>query len=179
MESQRTGGLKTVDLFSAISLFAENPLGRELIWNFYRANYEQLAEEFPLDTPTLGLMLLEIVRTFEDEFLYQEVIILTFVLNEYLILLYFKLVEFIFNSNSGSDEIARLKALELVSTNIAWLNKKEDELEIAFSPRGTTISSNDRLNTKKSAPKKSLQELLEESNKFVQEYKKKMMAKNL
>ena len=43
------------------------------MWTFYRANFNKLVEEFTLDTPALGIILLEISRTFEDEFLYHEV----------------------------------------------------------------------------------------------------------
>jgi hypothetical protein len=43
------------------------------MWHFYRANFDSLAEEFTLDTPDLGIVLLEIARTFEDEFLLDEV----------------------------------------------------------------------------------------------------------
>jgi hypothetical protein len=43
------------------------------MWYFYRANFDALAEEFTLDTPALGIVLLEIARTFEDEFLFDEV----------------------------------------------------------------------------------------------------------
>lgn len=73
MESQRSGGLKTVDLLLAVYYFSENPLGRELMWTFYRSNYDKLIDEFSLDSPALGLILLEIARTFEDEFLFDEV----------------------------------------------------------------------------------------------------------
>lgn len=65
--------MKNIDFLLAVYFFSENPLGRELMWTFYRANFNKLVEEFTLDTPALGIILLEISRTFEDEFLYHEV----------------------------------------------------------------------------------------------------------
>ena len=73
MESQRTGGLKSIDFLIAVNFFSENPLGRELMWTYYRSNYDELVKEFGLDSPALGLILLEISKTFEDEFLFFEV----------------------------------------------------------------------------------------------------------
>ena len=59
--------------YNLVYFFSENPLYREIMWYFYRANFDKLAQEFTLDTPALGLILLEIARTFEDEFLFDEV----------------------------------------------------------------------------------------------------------
>ncbi len=75
MESQRTGGLKSIDFVDAVNYFAKNPLGRELVWNYYRANYDSLVDEYSLDSPILGQLLLEIVKSFEDEYLFFEVLI--------------------------------------------------------------------------------------------------------
>ncbi len=44
-----------------------------MMWNYYRNNYEILLQEFGLDSPALGIILLEITRSFEDEFLFFEV----------------------------------------------------------------------------------------------------------
>jgi hypothetical protein len=45
------------------------------MWNFYRSKYELLVDELSLDSPALGYILLLIARTFEDEFLFDEVIL--------------------------------------------------------------------------------------------------------
>ena len=45
------------------------------MWNFYRSKYELLIDELSLDSPALGDILLLIARTFEDEFLFDEVIL--------------------------------------------------------------------------------------------------------
>jgi hypothetical protein len=45
------------------------------MWNFYRSKYELLVDELSLDSPALGDILLLIARTFEDEFLFDEVIL--------------------------------------------------------------------------------------------------------
>jgi hypothetical protein len=76
LESQRTGGLKSIDFVDAVNYFAKNPLGREQAWNYYRANFEELVAEYSLDSPILGQLLIEISRTFEDEYLFYEVIFL-------------------------------------------------------------------------------------------------------
>ena len=44
------------------------------MWNFYRSKYDLLIDELSLDSPGLGYILLLIARTFEDEFLFDEVI---------------------------------------------------------------------------------------------------------
>lgn len=73
LESEKTGGLKDIDLLLAVHFFSENPLGRELMWNFYRSNFDELVTKFGLDSPALGILLLEITKTFEDEFMFFEV----------------------------------------------------------------------------------------------------------
>ncbi len=68
--------LKRVDYLHVVNFFAENPLGRELIWNFYCSKYKLLVnDELSLESPALGDMLLLITRTFEDELLFDEVIL--------------------------------------------------------------------------------------------------------
>jgi hypothetical protein len=54
-------------------LLSKNPLGREICWDYIRANFAQIAEEFGLDDPDIGQMFIDVVSTFEDEFLFYEV----------------------------------------------------------------------------------------------------------
>ena len=53
---------------------SQNPLGREIIWDYIRINYGELEAEFGLEDPRLGHMLIDIASTFENEFLFYEVI---------------------------------------------------------------------------------------------------------
>lgn len=66
--------MKSIDFIDAVLFLAENPLGRELIWNYYRSNYKALVDKYELDTPILGRLLIEITATFEDEYMFFEVI---------------------------------------------------------------------------------------------------------
>lgn len=42
-------------------------------------------------------------------------------------------MSFIYNTQSGASENARLRALEIVSTNLIWINIKEEEIIKAFT----------------------------------------------
>ena len=48
-------------------------MGRELVWNDYRAHFDELISQYSIDDPILGQLLIQIARTFEDEFLLYEV----------------------------------------------------------------------------------------------------------
>jgi hypothetical protein len=114
--------LELIDFEEGIRLLSVNPLGRELMWDFVRLNYAGLLEFFGLEDPRLGQMLIDISRTFENEFIFYELII------------------FVFNTANGASEHARFKALEIVSTNTIWLEDKELEIEDAFTdPRYNKI----------------------------------------
>ena len=45
---------------------------------------------------------------------------------------YFKLLTFIYDTQSVANENARIKALEIVSTNVLWLDEKEEEIIESF-----------------------------------------------
>lgn len=92
-----------------------HPVGRELAWDYYRINFAQLQEQYGEDDPRLGVLLLYITESFETEFLLYE------------------LLEFEFQTETGASANARLKALEIVATNINWLLDKEAEIAEAFS----------------------------------------------
>lgn len=123
---------------------SRQPVGREIAWDYYRANYAQLQETYGDDDPRLGLLLIHICESFETEFMLYE------------------LLDFEFDTTSGAAANARLKALEITSTNILWLVDKEEEIAAAFgSPRSGT-------NEKKKIPQGSspnVNPLLEQFNR--------------
>lgn len=70
-------------------------------------------------------MIIDIVKTFENEFLF------------------FELLDFVYPLTTGAISNARYKSLEYVSTSILWYYDKEQELIDAFSPvkRFQTLNS--------------------------------------
>jgi len=101
--------------FEACKLLAQNPTGREIIWDYFRINYEAIFERYGEEDPRVGQLLIDIVTSFENEFLFYE------------------LLEFVFFTETGSTANARFKALEIVSTTNVWLIDKEEEISEAFS----------------------------------------------
>jgi hypothetical protein len=73
LEAKKTGDLFLVDFFDAIKLLSKNPLGREITWDFIRANFESLVEEFGIEEPRLGQMVIDVCSTFENDFMLNEV----------------------------------------------------------------------------------------------------------
>ncbi len=80
----------------------------------------------------------------------------------------FKLLEFVFFTETGSAANARFKALEIVSTTTLWLNDKEDEIIAAFSGAECGVSQKD-----KNLPRKSAKM----AEKFRSEFEKKFPNK--
>ena len=62
-----------INFFDKIKYLSKNNLGREYVWNFIRANYDSIVEEFGLDDPRLGQMIIDVSYTFESESLDYEV----------------------------------------------------------------------------------------------------------
>jgi hypothetical protein len=71
--AQLNGELKRVDFFEACKLLAQNPTGREIIWDYFRINYEAIFERYGEEDPRVGQLLIDIVTSFENEFLFYEV----------------------------------------------------------------------------------------------------------
>jgi hypothetical protein len=102
-----------------------HPIGRELAWDYYRFNYDTILEIYGEDDPRIGLMLIDICKTFETQFLFYE------------LLVHIEL------TTAGSNLNARNRAVEYVSLNVLWLVDKEDEISAAFSFFGKSpISKN-------------------------------------
>lgn len=111
--------VKLIDFFDTIKYYSQNTIGREIVWLTYRRDFIKLLGQYGLEDPDLGQALLDITKTFDSEFLFNE------------------LLKFIVYTPAGAELDARFKALEIVSTNIVWLLDKEDEIIQAFGrPRG-------------------------------------------
>jgi len=68
-----TDELKLVDFFDALKYLARNTVGREIAWDYYRQNYQQLDGIFGFENQAIGQLLIDISSTFENEFLFFEV----------------------------------------------------------------------------------------------------------
>lgn len=62
-----------INFFDKIKFLSKNCLGREYAWNFIRSNFESIQDEFGLDDPRLGQMVIDVSSTFETESLNYEV----------------------------------------------------------------------------------------------------------
>jgi hypothetical protein len=114
IESQQQGALKKIDFFDAVRLFGQNAIGREIAWNYIRLFYDELYVEYGEDDYRLGQMVIDVSASFDTEFLF------------------FELLNFVYFTPPGSSINARLKALEIASTNYLWLEDKENEIIAAF-----------------------------------------------
>jgi hypothetical protein len=93
-----------------------HPIGRELAWDYYRINYDSILELYGEKDPRIGLMLIDITKTFENEFLFYEL-----------------LEHITFTDGGNAAKNARDRAVEYVSTNVLWLFDKENEILAAFN----------------------------------------------
>lgn len=108
--------MRNVDFFEGMRLLSENQLGREKTWDYLRSNFFQLLDTYSLYDPRIGQLVVDITKSFETEFLF------------------FQLLFFIIETTDyqGVSGNARFKAVELVSTNVIWLQDKEEEIIQAF-----------------------------------------------
>lgn len=49
------------------------PIGREIAWDYVRNNFNDIENEYGLDDPRLGHLLIDIASSFENEFMFYEV----------------------------------------------------------------------------------------------------------
>ncbi len=63
------------DIFRKIKATSRNINGRALAWDFYRINYEDLTDRFGLDDPRLGQALTDISNNFENQFMFDQVLL--------------------------------------------------------------------------------------------------------
>ena len=114
IDAKLGSGIKSADFFDGMRLLSINPLGREFTWDYYRENFNSLLDTYTEYDPRLGQLLLDISRSFENEFLF------------------YQLLEFIVSTPTGASANARFKALEIVSITNIWLEDKEEEIVQAF-----------------------------------------------
>jgi len=153
IESQQQGALKKVDFFDVIRLFGQNANGREIAWNYIRLFYNELYVEYGEDDYRLGQMVLDVSASFDTEFLF------------------FELLSFVYYTPPGSSINARLKALEIASTNYLWMEDKENEIIAAFQDdRSKTQSKLELLNElNKYKNNASKEEFLNKANQKINE----------
>lgn len=122
---EKNGVFNKLGLAREIQLLSSNPLGRELAWDYYRINFAEIVDKyFGLEDPRLGGMLYSITYTFENYFLFVE------------------LIEFLAVTEVGANGNARFLAVEQVWTNDNWLMDKEDQIMLAFSSPRNKVSVN-------------------------------------
>jgi len=146
LKEQKESKLERVDIFDTIRMMSENPVGREIAWDYFRINWREIFEEFGEDDARLGRMLLDISKTFENEFLF------------------FELLEFVFFTETGATANARFRALEIVSTNNIWLMDKEKEIMDAFGDG----RKNFELKKNKFLKNRTSQDFIAKAKEFVQ-----------
>jgi hypothetical protein len=130
---EASNGVHFIDFFDVVRMLSSNPLGREIMWDTVRINYMDYLDLFGLEEHRLGQMIIDITQSFENEFVF------------------FELIKFIYSTPAAAAGHSRFKALEIVSTNVIWLQDKEQEIEEAFSdPRLKTIAKHS--NETKSKP---------------------------
>lgn len=84
-------GISRVDIFDALRDLSKNSVGREIAWNYFRINYNDLVNTYGYDDPRLGQALLDIAFSFESRFLFNEVSFLSKFWLHYRILLIYHL----------------------------------------------------------------------------------------
>lgn len=67
---------KREDFFDVVRFLGKNPIGREIAWDFYRAEFTEINTIFGYENINIGKMLLYISSTFSDEYMFFEVIFL-------------------------------------------------------------------------------------------------------
>ncbi len=79
IEVEKDPGLVLIDFFDMVKYLSQNEIGREVIWDYIRLNYDSILIDYGEDY-RLGQMLIDITNTFETEFYYYEVIFIRFFL---------------------------------------------------------------------------------------------------
>lgn len=60
-----------------MKFLSRNPIGREIAWNNFRLNFDDIINTYGEDDPRIGQLLIDISFTFEREYLNLEVILLS------------------------------------------------------------------------------------------------------
>jgi len=133
-----------LDVFDLFKYLSAQPIGREIAWDYVRNNFNDIENEYGLDDPRLGHLLIDIASSFENEFMFYE------------------LLEFIFFSETGATANYRFKALEISSTNLIWLLDNERELVNAFGAGGVVKSKSSSKQNEQAITAESLKAKLRE-----------------
>lgn len=65
--------IESFDLFDLFKYMSQQPIGREIAWDYLRFNYINLISEYGEDDPRIGDLLINIASSFENEFMFFEV----------------------------------------------------------------------------------------------------------
>ncbi|CAF3461054.1 unnamed protein product [Rotaria sp. Silwood1] len=107
---------RDVDLLSVLTLLAKNPIGRELVWYYYRENWAKLQANYGRTNQRLGQLLIDITATFEDEF--HEI----------------ELIEFLASTPGVDSNVdARFWALERANMNYWWIVDNSKDMAESFN----------------------------------------------
>ncbi|CAF1347913.1 unnamed protein product [Adineta steineri] len=104
-----------VDLLQVLTLLAKNPVGRELVWLYYRKHWAELQTTYGRTNQRLGQLLMDITATFEDEF--HEV----------------ELIDFLASTPGVNTNVdARFWALERANMNFWWIVDGSKDMAESF-----------------------------------------------
>ncbi|KAI4472307.1 hypothetical protein M0802_016954 [Mischocyttarus mexicanus] len=94
------------DLFEIISNIALNPMGLDIVWDFFRNHWENLIEKFPLNDHVVDVVIGTTISLFKDEQKLKE-------------------VEDFFDKypNTRPSKHIKKNVIEDIKSNIKWLNK--------------------------------------------------------
>ncbi|XP_076317960.1 uncharacterized protein LOC143229476 isoform X3 [Tachypleus tridentatus] len=97
--------IRTHDYFTVLNFIANNPVGKNLLWEFYTNEWEYLVNRFTLNNQWLGRLLKTMSRRFatEDKLKQMEEFFLTY-------------------PEAGASKQARKEALENVNSNVKWVH---------------------------------------------------------
>lgn len=97
------------DYFTCLQYIAANPIGESIVWDYVRENWLNLVERFGLNERYLGSMIPSITSRFSTQTKLEEM--------QYFFAKY---------PEAGAGTAARVRALETVKNNIAWLDNNLD-----------------------------------------------------
>lgn len=103
--------IRTQDCFTAITYLTANPLGRSLVWDWARINWNYLVNRFTLNSRYLGRMIPGIVNNFNTPFQLEEV-------KRF----------FVLHPDAGAGERGRGLALDTISANIVWMDRNLNDI---------------------------------------------------
>ncbi|XP_059219771.1 glutamyl aminopeptidase [Stomoxys calcitrans] len=110
------------DYFTCLQYIAANPVGESLVWEYVREHWEDLVERFGLNERYLGSMIPTITGRFDTETKYEEMV---YFFEKY--------------PEAGAGTAARVRALENVKNNIAWLENNLAVVRYWLSHRNTLL----------------------------------------